>query len=379
MPRPRWPRHRLVIPGQTRNDGERVSMAKLTDSTTNKAAETPLEPNLPICDPHHHLWRRPNNPYLLDDFLREASGRHRIVSSVAVECGAMYRETGLPELRPVGETEFLEGIAVENSRAENTTAVAAAIVAYADLTLGDGVAAVLEAHLEASPTRLRGIRYSTMWDASDSFRSVPRPGLLRDAAVRKGFACLQRHGLSFDAWLYHPQIPELVELGAGFPRRAHHPRSHRRAPGAGTLRGPPRRSIPGLERRHHRPVLVPQRRAQAGRRRISPLGLRLAPAYAQARLRRAGRGHAAVLRILHRAVRRRPLHVRKQFPGGPGILYLCIHLERLQDHGPGATPTRNVTRCFTTRLYGCTGWWRNGVLRMASFDFALPFDKLRTR
>ena len=78
----------------------------------------------------------------------------------------MYRETGLPELRPVGETEFLEGIAVENSRAENTTAVAAAIVAYADLTLGDGVAAVLEAHLEASPTRLRGIRYSTMWDAS---------------------------------------------------------------------------------------------------------------------------------------------------------------------------------------------------------------------
>ena len=117
----------------------------------------------------------------------------------------------------MGETEFLEGIASENARAGNDTAVAAGIVAYADLSLGDGVAGVLEAHREASPTRLRGIRYSTMWDASDSFRSVPRPGLLRDNAVRKGFACLQPLGLSFDAWLYNPQIAELVELARAFP------------------------------------------------------------------------------------------------------------------------------------------------------------------
>ena len=189
----------------------------MTEPTAGEAYEAPLEPDVPICDPHHHLWRRPDNPYLLDDFMGDASGGHRIVSSVAVECGAMYREAGPPELRPVGETEFLEGITVENARAENATTVAAAIVAYADLALGDGVAAVLEAHLEASPTRLRGIRYSTMWDASDSFRSVPRPGLLRDGAVRKGFAHLQPLGLSFDAWLYHPQLPELVELARDFP------------------------------------------------------------------------------------------------------------------------------------------------------------------
>ena len=129
----------------------------------------------------------------------------------------MYRETGPPELRPAGETEFLEGIASENARADNDTAVAAGVVAYADLSLGDDVAGVLEAHRGASPTRLRGIRYSTMWDASDSFRSVPRPGLLRDNAVRKGFACLQPHSLGFDAWLYHPQIPELVDLARAFP------------------------------------------------------------------------------------------------------------------------------------------------------------------
>ena len=181
------------------------------------ADEAALEPDLAICDPHHHLWRRPDNPYLLDDFLRDASSGHRIVSSVAVECGAMYRDGGAPELRPVGETEFLESIAAEASLAEAGTSVAAGIVAYADLALGDGVAAVLEAHLEASPARLRGIRYSTMWDASDSFRSVPRPGLLRDAAVRKGLACLQPLGLSFDAWLYHPQLGELVEVARDFP------------------------------------------------------------------------------------------------------------------------------------------------------------------
>ena len=189
----------------------------MTDPVTNTTQELSLEPDLLICDPHHHLWRRPDNPYLLDDFLRDASGGHRVVSSVAVECGAMYRETGPAELRPVGETEFLEGIAVQNSRAENATAVAAAIVAYADLALGDGVGAVLEAHVEASPSRLRGIRYSTMWDASDSFRSVPQASLLRDRAVRKGFAHLQALGLSFDAWLYHPQLPELVELARDFP------------------------------------------------------------------------------------------------------------------------------------------------------------------
>ena len=189
----------------------------MTDPVTNTPDEAPLEPDLPICDPHHHLWRRPDNPYLLGDFLRDASGSHRIVSSVAVECGAMYRETGLVELRPVGETEFLEGIATESSAAGTAATVAAAIVAYADLALGDAVAAVLEAHRKASPTRLRGIRYSTMWDASDAFRSVPRAGLLRDDAVRKGFAHLQPLGLSFDAWLYHPQIPELVDLARDFP------------------------------------------------------------------------------------------------------------------------------------------------------------------
>lgn len=191
--------------------------ATVTDPASGAVDEAPLEPGLAICDPHHHLWRRPGNPYLLADFLRDAGGGHRIVSSVAVECGAMYRGAGPPELRPVGETEFLERVAAENERAETAAAVAAGIVGYADLALGDAVDGVLEAHLEASPARLRGIRYSTMWDASGSFRSAARAGMLRDSRVRKGLARLQRFGLSFDAWLYHPQIPELTEAARAVP------------------------------------------------------------------------------------------------------------------------------------------------------------------
>ena len=127
------------------------------------------------------------------------------------------QQTGPLELRPVGETEFLEEIARENVRANHVTTAVAGIVAYADLALSDAVTGVLEAHLKASPDRLRGIRYSTMWDSSDSFRSVPCAGLLQDAAVRRGLECLQPLGLSFDAWVYHPQLPELVELARNFP------------------------------------------------------------------------------------------------------------------------------------------------------------------
>jgi predicted TIM-barrel fold metal-dependent hydrolase len=69
----------------------------------------------------------------------------------------------------------------------------------------------------ASPNRFRGIRHSTTWDESETIRSDARPGLLAENTFRRGFACLQRYGLSFDAWLYHPQLPELVELARAFP------------------------------------------------------------------------------------------------------------------------------------------------------------------
>ena len=173
---------------------------------------------MPICDPHHHLWVRPPKDYLLHDLLDDLNCGHNIVSTVAVECGYSYRERGPEELRPVGETEFLEGVAqrVVNDPAIKSQIVSA-IVGYANLALGDAVAAVLEAHMAASPRRFRGIRHSTTWDGSGALRNDAPPGLLGDSKFRQGFAWLKKFDLSFDAWLYHPQLFELVELARAFP------------------------------------------------------------------------------------------------------------------------------------------------------------------
>jgi predicted TIM-barrel fold metal-dependent hydrolase len=182
------------------------------------AVEAALEPELAICDAHHHLWERAPQRYLLDDFVIDLGAGHNILSTVAVECGYGYRTDGPDPLKPVGETEFLEGAATEAATdAKLTTRVAAAIVGFADLCLGDGVAPVLEAHLATSPSRFRGIRHSTTWDGSGALRNEAPPGLLGDAKFHAGFAWLGKLGLSFDAWVYHPQIEEVAALARAFP------------------------------------------------------------------------------------------------------------------------------------------------------------------
>ena len=185
----------------------------------DRTREAALEPELPVCDPHHHLWEHPDSRYLLDEFLQDADSGHRIVSTVYVECLQHYRTGGPHELRPVGETEYVQRVAESHERAGGGRRIAAGIVGFADLTLGAAVAPVLEAHLEASD-RFRGVRYASAWDASPDIRAThthPRPGLLREPAFRAGFARLARLGLSFDAWLYHAQFAELAELAREFP------------------------------------------------------------------------------------------------------------------------------------------------------------------
>ena len=179
--------------------------------------EDPLEPNLPICDPHHHVWDRPNSRYLLDQILEDMRGGHNIVSTVFLECSWAYREDGPEALRPVGETEYVDQLAAQTEN--GSTAVAAGIVGFAELSLGEQVIPVLEAHLAASPERFRGIRRSTAADASPDIRSYKNPplGLLLDATFREGFACLQRYDLSFDAGVYHHQLTELADLARAFP------------------------------------------------------------------------------------------------------------------------------------------------------------------
>lgn len=210
---------RTFIKGAVLGAGGLIADALCAASTPAKdeksAVETALEPELVICDPHHHLWDRPGDRYLLDDLRRDAGG-HTVAQSVFVECYSGYRTTGPAELRPLGETEYVEKIANAGAADANATQIRG-IVSFADLMLGRNVDAVLSGHVAASQ-RLRGIRHPTASDPAnpDSYRKPPLH-MLMDATFRQGFACLKKYDLSFDAWIYHPQILELADLAHAFP------------------------------------------------------------------------------------------------------------------------------------------------------------------
>jgi predicted TIM-barrel fold metal-dependent hydrolase len=153
--------------------------------------------------------------------LADTGSGHNIVATVFVQARAMYRGSGPVETRPIGETEFANGIAAMSaSGIYGKTRVCAGIVGHVDLALGGRVEPVLEAHIRAGGDRLRGIRHITTWDADASVRNPaysPPRGLLADNSFREGFAVLARLRLSFDAWLFHPQIDELADLARAFP------------------------------------------------------------------------------------------------------------------------------------------------------------------
>ena len=183
--------------------------------------EEVLEPGLPICDPHHHLWDFESHRYLLPELLCDLNSGHNIRSTVFIECTSMYRASGPDALRPVGETEFVNGVAAMSASGRyGATHACAGIVGFADLSRGSSVEAVLEAHLAAGGGRFRGIRHVSAYDASDAIRpshTAPPPQLLGEPRFREGFARLGALGLSFDAWLYHSQISELTDLARAFP------------------------------------------------------------------------------------------------------------------------------------------------------------------
>jgi predicted TIM-barrel fold metal-dependent hydrolase len=202
-------------------------------------AEEILEPELPIVDPHHHLWDRrayvtpdgPEHPfmtairpaqrYLLDELLADTGSGHNVIATVFVECGAFYKADGPEALRPVGETEFVNGVAAMSaSGLYGPTRACAGIVGRADLLLGDGVKPVLEAHVRAGGGRFRGIRNSASWNADKEvlgpLNRVEEGLYLRDD-FRAGFRHLGAMGLSFDAWMLEPQLPDLIDLARAFP------------------------------------------------------------------------------------------------------------------------------------------------------------------
>lgn len=185
----------------------------------DKVSEPILEPDLAIVDAHHHLMIRGDVPYLLREYAADLDTGHRVVASVFAECHAMYRSSGPEAFRPVGEMEFIAGIAaMSDSGAFGAHGVCRAAVGNVDLSLGSAVEPVLEAMDGASGGRLRGVRASVCWHDSDTLhRAAPRAGYLGEPGVRAGIAVLERLGLSLDCWLYHPQIGELAAVADAFP------------------------------------------------------------------------------------------------------------------------------------------------------------------
>ena len=181
--------------------------------------EPAVEPELPIIDPHHHLWDRPGNRYMLEELL-EDTREHNVRQTVFVECSSMYRSDGPEELRVVGETEFVQGVAAKSASGQyGETRIATGIVGSADLQLGDRVVPVLEAQIAASPQRFRGVRHRAAWaEPPVVARRTPGPEhLLLDPDFRQGYSHLRTYGLSFEGWVYHTHITDLADLAGTFP------------------------------------------------------------------------------------------------------------------------------------------------------------------
>lgn len=183
--------------------------------------EDVLEPDLPIVDPHHHLWGPPRTSYLAKEFGADMGCGHNVVGSVFVDCMEGYRKDGSDELRPVGETEFVVGVAKElAAQSPRYRNACAGIVSRVDLLLGAGVEAPLDAHIEAGEGRFRGVRFSTAWDPNPDVRSTartPPAGLLLEPAVAEGARVLARKGLILDLWLYFHQLDDVVCFAKAVP------------------------------------------------------------------------------------------------------------------------------------------------------------------
>jgi len=184
--------------------------------------EAALEPELPICDPHHHFWdfrttRIPHQRYLLHELADDMRSGHNVRSTVFIEARAMYRADGPEEMRPVGEVEFVQGLAAASaSGLYGPGRAAAAIVGHANLLLGDRVAPVLEALQAASPNRFRGIRHSVTWDPHPEVENTAAHQL-GNGQFRAGARVLARMGLSLEGWMFFPQLPELADFAKAVP------------------------------------------------------------------------------------------------------------------------------------------------------------------
>jgi L-fuconolactonase len=189
------------------------------DAWLSLVQEDILEPDLPIIDPHHHLWMRGGYQYLIPELAADMASGHNIISTVYAECHSMYRPDGRDAEKSLGETDFVTGCAaMAASGAFGPAKACAAMFGNVDMTLGDDVRPLLERHVERSAGRFRGVRYSTGWDASERIPNVvAAEGMLVNSAAMAAAAVLADMDLTLDVWLYHPQLADVATLAAALP------------------------------------------------------------------------------------------------------------------------------------------------------------------
>jgi len=189
------------------------------DDWLGKLEEDVLEPDLPIVDPHHHLWLRSDYTYLMPELAADLASGHNVISTVFAECHSMYRQDGSETERSLGETEFVTGqAAMSDSGGFGPTRACATMFGNVDMTLRAAVEPLLEKHIAASGGRFRGVRLSTGWDADERIRNVaPDAGLLIDSRVGEAATVLARKNLALDCWLYHSQLDEVAQIADAHP------------------------------------------------------------------------------------------------------------------------------------------------------------------
>ncbi|WP_250493147.1 amidohydrolase family protein [Caballeronia sp. GAWG1-1] len=218
----------ILIPAMTQRPGLAKEECRTMSSSSNylpvradwlaSGTEPALEPDIPIIDAHHHFYERPGWTYMLDQYLDDATSGHNITASVYMQALTRYRPSGPEALKPAGEIEYVADVTAPLQKGKPQ--VAKGMVGYADLRRGAAVRDVLEAELEAGDGRFRGVRHLVTYDPdttlANPLTAAPR-GLLLDKDYRAGFAQLGPLGLSYDAWLFFPQLPELYDLAKRYP------------------------------------------------------------------------------------------------------------------------------------------------------------------
>lgn len=213
--------------------------------STAEFHETILEPDLPIVDPHHHVWHLPDGlldgldklegkdgtdiarmyrlhrRYLIDELLADLNSGHNIRATVFADAHTMYRAQGPDELKSLGEIEFVAGFsAMAESGIFGETHFCAGIIGSVDLTLGDRVADILPLHILAAGGRYRGVRPPALL-ANDKLSSIAnvlgKPNVLMDPKFLEGARHLAPLDLSLDLLVFVNQLPEVMHIARSLP------------------------------------------------------------------------------------------------------------------------------------------------------------------